>query len=41
MKQLHYMRETARRFPEHTDEAGGPVLSPEARFRLKHVLNSQ
>ena len=41
MKQLHYMRETARRFPEHTDEAGGPVLSPEAKFRLKHVLNTQ
>jgi hypothetical protein len=41
MKQLHCMRETARRFPEHTDEAGGPVLSPEARFRLKHVLNNQ
>jgi len=41
MKQLHYMREAARRFPEHADEAGDPALSPEARFRLKHVLNSQ
>jgi hypothetical protein len=41
MKQLHYMRETARRFPEQAGEASGPALSPEARFRLKHVLNSQ
>jgi len=41
MKQLHYMRETARRFPEHPGEASGPALSPEARFRLKHVLNNQ
>jgi len=41
MKQLHYIRETARRFPEHADEASDPVLSPEARFRLKHVLNRQ
>jgi hypothetical protein len=35
------MRETARRFPEQAGEASGPALSPEARFRLKHVLNSQ
>jgi len=41
MKQLQYLREAARRFPEHADEAVDPVLSPEARFRLKHVLNSQ
>jgi hypothetical protein len=41
MKQLHYMRRTARRFPEHAGEANGLALSPEARFRLKHVLNSQ
>jgi hypothetical protein len=41
MKQLHHMRETARRFPEHAGEASGPGLSPEARFRLKHVLNNQ
>lgn len=41
MKQLHYIRETARRFPEHADEASGPGLSPEARVRLKDVLNSQ
>src|SRR6266850_477329 len=38
---LHFIRETARRLPEHADEAGDPVLSPEARFRLKHVLNRQ
>jgi hypothetical protein len=41
MKQLHYIREIARRFPEHAVEASGPALSPEARFRLKHVLNNQ
>jgi hypothetical protein len=41
MKQLHYLRETARRFPEHADEGRDPVLSPEARVRLKDVLNSQ
>ena len=41
MKQLHYIRETACRFPEHADEASGPALSPEARLRLKHVLNNQ
>jgi hypothetical protein len=41
MKQLQYMRETARRFPEHAEEASGPVLSPEARSRLKHVLSNQ
>jgi hypothetical protein len=40
MKQLGYMRETARCFPEHADEAHGPALSPEARLRLKHMLNS-
>jgi len=41
MKQLHYMRETACRFPERAGEGGGSALSPEARFRLKHVLNNQ
>lgn len=41
MKQLHYLRETARRFPEHADEGRAPALSPEARLRLKDVLNSQ
>jgi hypothetical protein len=41
MEQLHYIREAAHRFPEHADEPGDPVLSPEARFRLKHVLNCQ
>ena len=41
MKQLHYLRETARRFPEHADEGRAPALSPEARVRLKDVLNSQ
>jgi hypothetical protein len=41
MKQLHYLRETARRFPEHADEgAGGAALSPEARLRLKQTLNN-
>jgi hypothetical protein len=41
MKQLHYLRETARRFPEHADEAaGGAALSPEARRRLKQTLNN-
>jgi len=42
MKQLQYMREAARRFPEHVDDARGPALSPDAKVRLKqHVLNSQ
>ena len=41
MKQLQYMREAARRFPEHAGEASGLALSPEARFRLKDVLNNQ
>src|SRR5260370_15213763 len=42
MKQLQYMREAARRFPEHADDARGPALSPDAKLRLKrHVLNSQ
>ena len=41
MEQLHDIREAARRFPEHADEAGDPALSPEARSRLNHVLNSQ
>ena len=41
MKQLQYMRETTRRFPEHAEEASGPALSPEARSRLKHVLSNQ
>lgn len=40
MKQLHYLRETARRFPEHADDAGGAALSPEARLRLKQTLNN-
>jgi hypothetical protein len=41
MKQLRYLRETARNFPEHANEADGPTLSPEARLHLKRVLNSQ
>jgi hypothetical protein len=40
MKQLHYLRETARRFPEHADAADGAALSPEARLRLKQTLNN-
>jgi hypothetical protein len=41
MKQLQYMREAAHQFPELADEGRGPVLSPEARLRLKAILNNQ
>ena len=40
MKQLHCLRETARRFPQHIGEVQGPALSPEARLRLKQVLKN-
>ena len=40
MKQLHYLRDTARHFPQHIDEVQGPALSPEAKLRLKQVLNN-
>ena len=40
MKQLHYLRETARHFPQHIGEVQGPALSPEARLRLKQVLKN-
>ena len=36
----HYLRETARHFPQHVGEVHGPALSPEARLRLKQVLNN-
>jgi hypothetical protein len=41
MEQLHYMREIAHRFPEHAGKTNSTGLSPEARFRLKRVLNNQ
>jgi hypothetical protein len=33
-----YMRHTARKFPEHADEASGSTFSPEARERIKRRL---
>ena len=37
-EQLRYMRDTARRFPEHADEASDAPFSPEARERIKRRL---
>jgi hypothetical protein len=38
---LHYMRETARKFPEHADEASSASLAPEAKDRIKAKLAEQ
>jgi len=35
---LHYIRKTARRFPEHADEASGASFPPEAKQRIKQKL---
>jgi hypothetical protein len=37
-KQLRYMRQTAREFPEHADEASDAPFSAEARERIKRKL---
>jgi hypothetical protein len=37
-EQLHYIRDTARQFPEHADEASSETFSPEAKERLKRDL---
>jgi len=37
-EQLRYIRETARKFPEHADEVPGPPLSEEAKERMKEKL---
>ena len=37
-EQLRYMRDTARQFPEHADEASDAPLSAEARQRIKQRL---
>ena len=37
-EQLRYMRDTARQFPEHADEASDAPLSAEARERIKKLL---
>jgi hypothetical protein len=37
-EQLHYMRRTAREFPEHADESSDVPFSPEARERIKRKL---
>jgi hypothetical protein len=37
-QQLRYMRDTARRFPEHADEASDAPFSGEARERIKKRL---
>jgi hypothetical protein len=36
--QLHYLRDTARNFPEHADEASSAAFSAEARERIKQKL---
>ena len=40
-EQLHYIRDTARQFPEHADEAEGTPLSDQARQRIKARLAQQ
>ena len=37
-EQLHYLRDTACRFPEHADQASSEALSAEARERIKQKL---
>ena len=37
-EQLRYMRQTARHFPEHSDEASDAPFSAEARERIKQKL---
>jgi hypothetical protein len=37
-EQLVYMRQTARQFPEHADEASDAEFSSEARERIKRKL---
>jgi len=37
-EQLHYMREVARKFPEHADEIPDAKLPTEAKERLKAAL---
>jgi hypothetical protein len=37
-EQLHYLRQTARQFPEHADEGSDAPFSPEARERIKRKL---
>jgi hypothetical protein len=40
-EQLRYIRDTARKFPEHADEASGDVFPPEAKDRIKQRLADQ
>ena len=35
---LHYIRDTASRFPEHADEASGATFPSEAKERIKQKL---
>jgi hypothetical protein len=35
---LRYIRDTARKFPEHADKGPGPPLSQEAKERIKQKL---
>jgi hypothetical protein len=40
-EQLHYIRDTARQFPEHADKVPGLPLSEEAKERMKQKLAEQ
>jgi len=37
-EQLHYLRETARKFPEHADEASNVPVSTEMKQRWKNAV---
>ena len=37
-EQLHYIRETAKKFPEHADEASDVPVSNEAKERWKRAM---
>lgn len=40
-EQLHYMREVARRFPEHADEASDGSVSRETKERWKRAVRAK
>jgi hypothetical protein len=40
-EQLRYIHETARRFPEHADEASSAIFPPDSKERIKQRLADQ